>query len=115
MIQRNKYFLAGCHLIIYMMLAIFAAMPLLQAFHSHESENVTTTQDDQRLAKAHTDCHFCHQFSHNQHDLKKTEKTNSKLSWLSFWCTEQYGKKRYRLFQFLKLRDKFIPHFYSKI
>jgi len=66
MIQSNRYFLAGCHLIIYMMLAIFAAMPLLQAFHSHEPENISTTQDDQRMAKAHADCHFCHQFSHHQ-------------------------------------------------
>ena len=64
--QSNRYYLAGCHLIIYMMLAVFAAMPLLQAFHNHEPENISTTQDDQRLAKAHTDCHFCHQFSQNQ-------------------------------------------------
>lgn len=64
--QINRYSLAGCHLIIYMMLAIFAAMPLLEAFHSHDAESVTTTQDDQRLAKAHTDCHFCHQFSQHQ-------------------------------------------------
>lgn len=64
--QSNRFSLAGAHLIIYMMLAVFAAIPLMQAFHSHEAESVATTQDDQRLAKAHTDCHFCHQFSQNQ-------------------------------------------------
>jgi hypothetical protein len=66
MSQNKGFSIAGCHLIIYMMLAIFVAMPLLQAFHSHDTESLVTTQDDQRLVKAHPDCHFCHQFSHNQ-------------------------------------------------
>ena len=64
--QSNRFSLAGCHLIIYMMLAIFAAMPLMQAFHHHEPQSVAATQDDQRLNKAHLDCHFCHQFSQTQ-------------------------------------------------
>ncbi|WP_432710639.1 hypothetical protein [Pedobacter sp.] len=64
--QRNRFSLAGCRLIIYMMLAIFAAMPLVQAFHSHDSESISFSKDDQQLAKSHTDCHFCHQFSQNQ-------------------------------------------------
>jgi hypothetical protein len=63
--QSKRFSLAGCHLIIYMMLAVFAAIPLLQAFHSHEPEGIVTTQDDERMAKSHTDCHFCHQISQN--------------------------------------------------
>ena len=64
--QSNRYFLACNHFIIYMMLAIFTALPLLQAFHSHEPESIVTTQDDQRLDSTHQDCHFCHQFSQTQ-------------------------------------------------